>query len=82
MWWFWLWILAVVLLLLMPLVYGWGYRGWGKPYPSFYRRKVLPTREASSTPEALGAPCYGAAIFWIALALAVTFFILAFVWTS
>ncbi|MGY2130446.1 hypothetical protein [Blastococcus sp. SYSU DS0617] len=40
--WFWWWLLFVLLLLLLPLGYGWGYRGWGPPYPSYYgsRRTV------------------------------------------
>lgn len=36
--WFWWWLTFVVLLLLIPLAYGWGYRGWGAPYPSYYTR--------------------------------------------
>jgi hypothetical protein len=31
MWWFWL---AMMLIFFMPVGYGWGYRGWGAPYPS------------------------------------------------
>lgn len=36
--WFVFWMLFVVILLLLPLSYGWGYRGWGPPYPRAYRR--------------------------------------------
>jgi len=80
-WWFWFWLLFVTVLLLLPLAYGWGYRGWGSPFPSFYRRKQLPTREASSRPEALGNPIMGASLFWITLAVAIIWFLLAFAWT-
>lgn len=37
--WFWLWSMFVLFLLVLPLGYGWGYRGWGPPYPSYYRRR-------------------------------------------
>lgn len=80
MWWFWLWLLFVAVLLLLPLAYGWGYRGWGPPYPSFYRRRELPTREASSTPEAIGNWGMGANLFWAAVAVAIVWVLLAFVW--
>ncbi len=36
-WWFW-WMIFVVFLLVTPLGYGWGYRGWGPPYPSYIQR--------------------------------------------
>lgn len=31
----WIWLFFVFLFLLLPLSYGWGYRGWGPPYPSY-----------------------------------------------
>ena len=34
----WLWLLFMIFLLI-PTGYGWGYRGWGPPYPSYYRRR-------------------------------------------
>lgn len=37
--WFWIWLLFLVVFLLLPVGYGWGYRGWGPPYPSYYRRR-------------------------------------------
>jgi hypothetical protein len=43
MWWFWWWLLFVLVLLLIPVGYGWGYRGWGPPYPYFYRRGRIRT---------------------------------------
>jgi hypothetical protein len=36
--WWWLWALFMVFLLI-PTGYGWGYRGWGPPYPSYYRQR-------------------------------------------
>lgn len=37
-WYWWLWIAFVLFVILMPLGYGWGYRGWGPPYPRYYDR--------------------------------------------
>jgi hypothetical protein len=36
-WWI-IW-LAFLLLMLMPIGYGWRYRGWGPPYPSYIQRR-------------------------------------------
>ena len=36
-WWF-LWMFAIIFLL-PPLGYGWGYRGWGPPYPRYIQRR-------------------------------------------
>jgi hypothetical protein len=37
-WWL-LWMGFLLLILLPPVSYGWGYRGWGAPYPSFVQRR-------------------------------------------
>ncbi len=37
-WWFW-WMLFMFFLLITPVSYGWGYRGWGPPYPSYFQRQ-------------------------------------------
>jgi hypothetical protein len=37
-WWF-LWMAFMFLLLAPPLGYGWGYRGWGPPYPRYVQRR-------------------------------------------
>lgn len=39
MWWIW-WMLFMVLML-MPVGYGWGYRGWGPPYPQYVQRRRM-----------------------------------------
>ena len=49
--WFWWWLLFVVLLLVIPLSYGWGYRGWGAPYPSYYQRRRTPTGARAVDPD-------------------------------
>ena len=37
-WWL-LWMAFMFLLLVPPIGYGWGYRGWGPPYPSYIQRR-------------------------------------------
>jgi hypothetical protein len=37
-WWF-LWMAFMFLFLVPPIGYGWGYRGWGPPYPSYFQRR-------------------------------------------
>jgi hypothetical protein len=37
-WWF-LWMGVMFLFLLPPVGYGWGYRRWGVPYPSYVQRR-------------------------------------------
>ena len=37
-WWL-MWTVFMVLFLLSPVGYGWGYRGWGPPYPRYIQRR-------------------------------------------
>jgi len=37
--WWWLWIAFLFIFLLPPIGYGWGYRGWGPPYPRYIQRR-------------------------------------------
>jgi hypothetical protein len=37
-WWF-LWMIFMLVFLVTPMGYGWGYRGWGPPYPSYFQRR-------------------------------------------
>jgi hypothetical protein len=37
--WWWLWMVVMFLFLVPPLGYGWGYRGWGPPYPRYIQRR-------------------------------------------
>jgi hypothetical protein len=36
--WF-IWFAFMFMFLLAPIGYGWGYRGWGVPYPSYVQRR-------------------------------------------
>ena len=37
--WWWLWMLLMFFMVITPIGYGWGYRGWGPPYPSYVQRR-------------------------------------------
>ena len=37
-WWI-LWMAFMVVFLVSPVSYGWGYRGWGPPYPRYVQRR-------------------------------------------
>ena len=37
--WWWMWMLFIFFVLLPPIGYGWGYRGWGPPYPRYIQRR-------------------------------------------
>ena len=37
-WWF-VWMAFMFFSVVPALVYGWGYRGWGPPYPSYVQRR-------------------------------------------
>ncbi len=37
-WWL-LWVLFMLMFMATPIGYGWGYRGWGPPYPRYIQRR-------------------------------------------
>ena len=37
--WWWLWIFFIFIFFVTPVGYGWGYRGWGPPYPRYIQRR-------------------------------------------
>jgi hypothetical protein len=46
-WWWWFWVGSLGMLLAIPMAYGWGYRGWGPPYPRYYQRSQHLRAEAA-----------------------------------
>lgn len=50
-WWWWAWVAFLLLFLLLPLLYGWGRRDWGPPYPTYYRRRRYPRGAAAPEPR-------------------------------
>ncbi len=54
---------------MMPLGYGWGYRGWGPPYPRYYQRQRGERAAAAGGPTTLDhhAWGWGGDVLWGAL---------------
>ncbi len=80
MWW-WIWIGFMFLFFVSPVSYGWGYRGWGPPYPSYVQERRR--QAASSRP----APPFdhlawgrGGDFVWGALLLGIVLAIIVFAW--
>ena len=46
-WWL-LWIAFMFLFLVPTISYGWGYRGWGPPYPRYIQRRRALVAPATS----------------------------------
>jgi len=50
--WWWIWMVFMVFVLIPPVSYGWGYRGWGPPYPRYIQRR----RSERLTARGVAAP--------------------------
>ena len=57
-WWL-LWMAFMFLFLVSPLGYGWGYRGWGPPYPRYIRRRRGPQAAGTGGFVALNHQSWG-----------------------
>ena len=49
--WWWVWIAFMFVFLVPPIGYGWGYRGWGAPYPRYIQRRRGQAAIASGSAE-------------------------------
>jgi len=81
--WWWLWMAFMFVLLVCPVGYGWGYRGWGAPYPSYIQRRRSESAAARGGPpgtfdhQAWG---FGGDFIWIALFFGIVWVTTAFWW--
>lgn len=57
-WWL-LWMAFMLLFLVPPLGYGWGYRGWGPPYPRYIQRRRGQQAVATGVSEAFNHQAWG-----------------------
>lgn len=78
-WWFWMF---VMFMLFMPVGYGWGYRGWGAPVPSYVQRQRMEAATRAGHPAARNhlAWCRGGDCIWALLAVELILLIALFVW--
>lgn len=75
--WWWLWLVFVLVLFVVPLAYGWGYRGWGPPYPSLLRRRRTAAEGAEWHDPGWGV---AADMVWAVLLGAIAWLLLALFW--
>ena len=66
-----LWWIVLMLFLISPVGYGWGYRGWGVPYPRYIQRRRAmrasgPKHAVPVDPQAWGS---GGDFVWAVLAI-------------
>jgi hypothetical protein len=78
-WWFWMFVMFMVF---MPVGYGWGYRGWGAPIPSYLQRRRMEAASAAGHPEARKHLAWGwrGDFIWVLLAIELILLIALFVW--
>lgn len=78
MWWFWM---VLGLLLVLPLGYGWGYRGWGAPYPSYFQRRRMQLATSGGAPSRVDhlAWGWGGDVVWLVILMDVLF-VTALLW--
>jgi hypothetical protein len=79
MWWFWL-VLALVVFL--PTGYGWGYRGWGAPYPSYLQRRRMQIAMNAGSSRGFDHLAWGRGgdFIWALVLFDVVFFGALFLW--
>jgi hypothetical protein len=75
-WWL-LWWVFLLVFLLPPVGYGWGYRRWGPPYPSYFQRRRA--EQAGANVDTVSFNHYswswGGDLLWVG-------FLVAVVWSS
>lgn len=71
-WWV-IWMLCIIVFLAPPLGYGWGYRGWGPPYPRYVqRRRALQAASATESSSGFSHHSWGwgGDLMWLMLLVA------------
>lgn len=65
-WWL-VWLACMFVFVLSPVGYGWGYRGWGPPYPRYLQRRRGQLAAASGTPSSFDHQAWGLGgdLIWI-----------------
>jgi hypothetical protein len=66
-WWF-LWMIFMLMFLVPPVGYGWGYRGWGPPYPRYVQRR-RGAQAAASSASTFNHQSWGGDFVWFVLFL-------------
>ena len=82
-WWL-MWWVFMLFVLIPPVGYGWGYRRWGPPYPSYFQRRRAERIGASTAPASLPFDHYswswGGDLLWIGFMIAMVWAMSVFWW--
>ncbi len=80
--WSWVWLTFMLVFLVAPMSYGWRYRGWGPPVPTYVQRE----RAARGDPFQGRLPHthitwgYGGDLVWMFLVILLFWAVMAFWW--
>ncbi len=82
--WWWIWMMFMLFVIVSPVGYGWGYRGWGPPYPSYIQRRRHEQATALGGSQEFNhrAWGWGGDFVWIALVIGVVWVLTSFWWRS
>lgn len=71
-WWL-IWMVFMFVFLVSPVSYGWGYRGWGPPYPRYIQRRrgLRASLVSGAAPFDHHAWGRGGDFVWLAFAVAI-----------
>ena len=57
--WWWMWIALMLVFMAPSLGYGWGYRGWGPPYPRYIQRRRAKQAVGAAGPSSFSHQSWG-----------------------
>jgi hypothetical protein len=83
---FWyLWLLFMIFVVLPPIGYGWGYRGWGPPFPRVVQRRRGPRgpsmAQTAAAADHLSWGWFGDVV-WLLLSIGVVWALWGLVWRT
>ena len=80
--WWWMWMVFMFLVLLPPVSYGWGYRGWGPPYPRYIQRRRSQQAAVARSTGTFDHHSWGwrGDLVWVGLLFALLWFCFIFWW--
>jgi hypothetical protein len=81
-WWL-LWMVFMFFLLVSPVGYGWGYRGWGPPYPTYLQRRRSQQLAASGAngPYSHESWGFGGDLLWMVFFFGLAWVVIALFWS-
>jgi hypothetical protein len=80
-WWF-LWMAMMFLFLVPPMGYGWGYRGWGPPYPSYVQRRRAERAAGGAGPMSFDHQAWGVGgdLLWVVVIIGMVWAFSGLLW--